>query len=34
MVVTIKESENTLEYQETMNVDIEKLPVKNNHFGD
>ena len=33
MVVTMKEQKKTLEYQETMNVYIETLPVKNNHFG-
>ena len=34
MAVTMKENKKTLGYQETINVDIEKLPVKNNHFGD
>ena len=27
MVVTMKEEQNTLEYQETVNVDIGKIPV-------
>ena len=33
MVVTIEEENKTLEYQETMNLDIENLPVQINHFG-
>ena len=28
MVITMKEEKNILKYQETMNVEIEKLPVK------
>ena len=34
MVVTMKEDKNNLKYQETMNVDIENIARKNNHFGD
>ena len=33
VVVTMKEERNTLKYQESINVDIKTLPVKNNHFG-
>ena len=32
MVATMKEDNKTLGYQETMNADIEKLPVQNNNF--
>ena len=32
--VIMKEEKNTFKYQETINVDIESFPVKNNHFGD
>ena len=34
MVVTVKEEKKTLKYQEKMNVDIENISSKNNHFGD
>ena len=34
MVVTTKEENNTLEFQETMNVDIDNIASKKNHFGD
>ena len=30
----MKEYKNTLEYQETVNVDIENIASKKNHFGD
>ena len=30
----MKEEKKTLEYQETMNVDIENIASKDNHFGD
>ena len=33
MAVTIEEENKTLEYQETMNLDIGNLPVQINHFG-
>ena len=32
MVVTMKEEKNTLEYQETMNVDIKKISSKKQPF--
>ena len=34
MVVTMKEENNNLKDIETMNVDIENIASKNNHFGD
>ena len=33
-MVTTEEERNTLEYQETMNLDIEKLSAQVNKFGD
>ena len=35
MVVTMKEQKKTLEYQETINLDIENISsLKQDHFGD
>ena len=33
MVVTMEEDNKTLEYQKTMNLDIENIAIKINHFG-